>query len=77
MSPNTGECIVNSPIKLNCIFYYDQYDHFSQSLKNGVMKKKERDSGVYYSSVSKISYEYSTTYFPNIDVAWQLGLTLP
>ena len=58
MSPNTGECIVNSPIKVNCIdFNYDQYDHFSQCSKNGVTRKTKQIGGV-YNSMSKNSNEY-------------------
>ena len=54
MSPNTGEGILNSPIKVNCIdLNYDQYDHFSQCSKNEVTRKKEQIGGV-YSSMSKI-----------------------
>ena len=51
MSPKTGECIINSPKAGECIdFNKDQYDHFSQWSKNGVMKKEK--NGV-HSGVSK------------------------
>ena len=43
MSPNTDECIVNSPKAGECIdFNYDQYDLSPHWLKNGVMKKKKK-----------------------------------
>jgi hypothetical protein len=43
MSHNTGECEVNSPIDFN----FDQYDQFSQWSKNGAMKIKGENNGVY------------------------------
>ncbi len=48
MSHNAGECKVNSPIECECIdFNFDQYDQFSQWLKNGVTKIKGENNGVY------------------------------
>ncbi len=41
MSPNTGECIVNSPKEVIV------YDHFSQWLKKGVTKKNGTNDGEY------------------------------
>jgi hypothetical protein len=55
MSPNTGECIVNSPVAGEYIeFNYDQYDEFSQWSKNAVTKKREK---MVYSGVSKLICE--------------------
>ena len=51
MSPNTGECILNSPQEVIV------YDHFSQWSKNGVTKKKETNDGE-HSGVSLFSGVY-------------------
>jgi hypothetical protein len=48
MSPNTGECILNSPKEVIV------YDHFPQWSKNGVTKKKGTNNGE-YSRVSHFS----------------------
>ena len=58
MSPNTGECILNSPQEVIV------YDHFSQWSKNGVTKKKGTNNGE-HSGVSL--FQVCTFYlFPHI-----------
>ena len=51
MSPNTGECILNSTQEVIV------YDHFSQWSKNGVTKKKGTNDGE-HSGVSLFSGVY-------------------
>ena len=56
MSPNTGECIINSPKEVIV------YNHFPQWSKNRVMKKKGTKDGEYWSVTFFMCVD--STYFP-------------
>ena len=59
MSPNTGECILNSPQEVIVC------NNFSQWLKIGVTKKKGTNDGE-HSGVSHFTGEYILPIFPII-----------
>ena len=72
MSQNTGECIVNSPIKVNCIdFIYDQLPLGLPMLEKRGDKKKGQIGGVYI-SVSKNSCEYILPISPKMKVKMRI-----
>ena len=67
MSPNTGECILNSPQEVI------GYDHFSLWSKNGVMKKKVKNDGE-HSGVSVFSGVYILPISPKLILCYFIDL---